>query len=261
MDILELESVTKSYPSRGGPTTPAVDRVSLSVRRGEFLSILGPSGCGKSTLLRIAAGLLPATSGIVRVAGRPVTSPPPEAVYVFQQYGRSLLPWRDVRDNVAFAVEHRRGMSRARARRLADAQLEAVGLAGLGDRRTWQLSGGMQQRVALARALAAEPAILLLDEPFSAVDALTRLDLHRLVLDLWVRRGLTVVLVTHDVEEAVALSDRVALLTHHPGRVERVFETGLPRPRDPVAVRETRPFLALRHALLERLLTRTPDAA
>ena len=252
--ILELESVEKSFPSRGGPPTLAMDRLSLSVREGEFLSILGPSGCGKSTLLQIAAGLMPPSSGVVRVAGRDVVGPPPEAVYVFQQYGRSLLPWRKVRDNVAFAVEHR--MARAKALEVADAQLDAVRLTGFGEHYPWQLSGGMQQRVALARALAAEPKILLLDEPFSAVDALTRLDLHRLMLEIWAKRNLTVVLVTHDVEEAVALSDRVALLTKRPSTIARVAETGLPRPRDAVEVRETPRFLELRHELLDALLTR-----
>ncbi|MBB5693512.1 ABC transporter ATP-binding protein [Muricoccus pecuniae] len=254
--ILELDAVGKSFPARGGPPTLAMDRVSLSVREGEFLSILGPSGCGKSTLLQIAAGLMEPSAGAVRVAGRAVKGPPPEAVYVFQQYGRSLLPWRSVRDNVAFAVEHRPGMSRSRARAVADAQLAAVALTGFGDHFPWQLSGGMQQRVALARALAAEPRILLMDEPFSAVDALTRLDLHRLMLELWEKRGLTVVLVTHDVEEAVALSDRVALLTKRPSTIARVVETGLPRPRDAVEVRETARFLELRHELLDALLTR-----
>ena len=261
MAILELDSVEKSFPGRGGPPTLAMDKLSLSVREGEFLSILGPSGCGKSTLLQIAAGLMMPSGGQVRVAGRAVSGPPPEAVYVFQQYGRSLLPWRNVRDNVAFAVEHRRGMSRARARAAADAQLGAVGLDGFGDHFPWQLSGGMQQRVALARALAAEPKILLMDEPFSAVDALTRLDLHRLMLDLWATRGLTVVLVTHDVEEAVALSDRVAVLTKRPSTIARVVETGLPRPRDAVEVRETPRFLQLRHELLDDLLTRGGHAA
>ncbi|MFH5923775.1 ABC transporter ATP-binding protein [Roseomonas xinghualingensis] len=261
MAILELEAVEKSFPARGGPPTLAMDKLSISVREGEFLSILGPSGCGKSTLLQIAAGLMEPSGGTVRVAGRPVNGPPPEAVYVFQQYGRSLLPWRSVRDNVAFAVEHRPGMSRAKSRAVADAQLEAVGLTGFGDHYPWQLSGGMQQRVALARALAAEPKILLMDEPFSAVDALTRLDLHRLMLELWEKRGLTVVLVTHDVEEAVALSDRVALLTKRPSTIARVVETGLPRPRDAVEVRETPRFLELRHELLEVLLTRGGHAA
>ena len=231
-----------------------MDAISLSVERGEFLAVLGPSGCGKSTLLQMAAGLLPVTSGTITLNNQTVTAPPPEAVYIFQQYTRSLLPWRNVRDNVAFAIEHRVG--RRRAREAADEPLAQVGLRGFGDHYPWQLSGGMQQRVAIARALAAEPALLLMDEPFSAVDALTRLDLHALILDIWSRRNLTAMLVTHDVEEAIYLADRIALLTARPARVAEVIETGLPRPRDPIATREHPRFLELRAALLARLLTR-----
>jgi NitT/TauT family transport system ATP-binding protein len=252
--LLELDAVSKEFPTRGGPPARVMDRVSLGVRVGEFMAVLGPSGCGKSTLLQMAAGLLPVTSGTVRVAGRPITAPPPEAVYVFQQYSRSLLPWRKVRDNVAFATEHRLG--RKRAREAAEAPLEQVGLAGFGDHYPWQLSGGMQQRVAIARALAAEPALLLMDEPFSAVDALTRLDLHALVLEICARRSLTVLLVTHDVEEAITLADRIALLTPRPTTVAEIIEVGIGRPRDPVATRELPRFLELRHALLGRLMTR-----
>jgi NitT/TauT family transport system ATP-binding protein len=231
-----------------------MDRVSFSVREGEFMAVLGPSGCGKSTLLQMAAGLLPPTAGEARIAGRRVDGPPPEAVYVFQQYTRSLLPWRTVRDNVAFAVEHRTG--RRRAREAAEAQLAQVGLAGFGDHFPWQLSGGMQQRVAIARALTAEPAMLLMDEPFSAVDALTRLDLQALILDIWTQRKLTVMLVTHDVEEAIYLADRIAVLTNRPTTLAEMVEVGLPRPRDPITTREAPRFLELRHHLLERLLTR-----
>jgi NitT/TauT family transport system ATP-binding protein len=254
MDFLELEAVTKEFPSRSGPPARVMDRVSFSVREGEFMAVLGPSGCGKSTLLQMAAGLLPPTSGEARIAGRKVTGPPPEAVYVFQQYTRSLLPWRTVRDNVAFAVEHRIG--RRRARDAAEAQLGQVGLAGFGDHFPWQLSGGMQQRVAIARALTAEPAMLLMDEPFSAVDALTRLDLQALILDIWTQRKLTVMLVTHDVEEAIYLADRIAMLTHRPTTLAEMVEVGLPRPRDPITTRELPRFLELRHNLLGKLLNR-----
>ena len=254
MDFLELEAVTKEFPSRSGPPARVMDGVSFAVRQGEFMAVLGPSGCGKSTLLQMAAGLLPVSSGTVRIAGRAITAPPPEAVYVFQQYTRSLLPWRNVRDNVAFAVEHRLG--RGRAREAAEAQLGQVGLAGFGDHFPWQLSGGMQQRVAIARALTAEPAMLLMDEPFSAVDALTRLDLQALILDIWTRRQLTVLLVTHDVEEAITLADRIIVLTQRPASVAQLLEVGIPRPRDPVTTRELPRFLELRHQLLNTLLSR-----
>ncbi len=252
MDFLSLDAIDKSF---GG--TAVMRGATLGVRQGEFMAVLGPSGCGKSTLLQIAAGLLPPSAGSVRIAGRAITQPPPEVVYVFQQYTRSLLPWRNVRDNVAFATEHRLGRRRARA--IAEDMLAQVGLAGCGDQFPWQLSGGMQQRVAIARALAAEPAMLLLDEPFSAVDALTRLDLHALFLDIWTRRKLTVLLVTHDVEEAIYLADRIALLTYRPSRIADIFEVDLPRPRDPIATRALPRFLELRRTLLETLLAR-PDA-
>ncbi|PZW44760.1 NitT/TauT family transport system ATP-binding protein [Humitalea rosea] len=254
MDFLELNAVTKDFPSRSGPPARVMDGVSLAVRQGEFMAVLGPSGCGKSTLLQMAAGLLPVSAGEVRIAGRRISAPPPEAVYVFQQYTRSLLPWRNVRDNVGFAVEHRLG--RRRARDVAEVQLGQVGLAGFGDHFPWQLSGGMQQRVAIARALAAEPAMLLMDEPFSAVDALTRLDLQALILDIWTRRQLTVLLVTHDVEEAITLADRIAVLTQRPASVAQLLEVGIARPRDPVTTRELPRFLQLRHQLLNTLLAR-----
>ena len=247
--MLELDNIGKSYGD-----ACIIDGVSFSLRVGEFLAVLGPSGCGKSTLLRMAAGLLAPSAGQVRIAGRAITAPPPEAVYVFQQYSRSLLPWRRVRDNVAFATEHRIG--RRRAREAAEPLLAQVGLSGFGDHYPWQLSGGMQQRVAIARALAAEPALLLMDEPFSAVDALTRLDLQNLVLDIQARRGLTILLVTHDVEEAIYLADRVALLSARPTRLTRIVETGLPRPRDAITTREDLRFLALRHDLLSSLMVR-----
>jgi len=247
--MLELDAVSKSYGQ-----AHIIDGVSLSVRPGEFMAVLGPSGCGKSTLLQMAAGLLPPSGGQVRIAGRAVTAPPPEAVYVFQQYSRSLLPWRRVRDNVAFATEHRIG--RRRAREAAEPILAQVGLAGFGDHYPWQLSGGMQQRVAIARAIAAEPALLLMDEPFSAVDALTRLDLQNLILDIQATRALTILLVTHDVEEAIYLADRVALLSARPTQLTRIVETHLPRPRDAIATREDPRFLALRHDLLASLMAR-----
>ncbi|MBR0654144.1 ABC transporter ATP-binding protein [Plastoroseomonas arctica] len=252
MSFLSLDAINKSFAG-----VPVMRDATLAVREGEFMAVLGPSGCGKSTLLQIAAGLLPPSAGTVRIAGRAITAPPPEAVYVFQQYTRSLLPWRSVRDNVAFATEHRLGKRRARA--IAEETLAQVGLSGFGDHFPWQLSGGMQQRVAIARALAAEPAILLLDEPFSAVDALTRLDLHALFLDIWSRRKLTVMLVTHDVEEAIYLADRIALLTYRPSSISEIFEVGLPRPRDPITTRALPQFLELRQTLLQKLLAR-PDA-
>ena len=253
---LQLENVSKSFGVGGAAETRAIDGITLDVEEGEFLAVVGPSGCGKSTLLQIAAALIAPSGGVVRLEGVIISAPPPSMVYLFQQYAKSLFAWRTVVDNVAFAVEHRKGMTRAAARAHSGRFLEMVGLADSADRYPWQLSGGMQQRVAIARALAAEPRVLLMDEPFSSVDALTRLELHALVLELRDKQRFTAVLVTHDVDEAVFLADRVVVLSARPSRVVRSMATGLPRPRDNIATREDPRFLALRHELLAMLLKR-----
>jgi NitT/TauT family transport system ATP-binding protein len=245
-ELLEVERVAKTFGAAGEPVV-ALRLVDLAVARGEFVSIVGPSGCGKSTLLQIIAGLIPASAGEVRLNGRAVLAPPEGVVYLFQQYSRSLFPWLTVAENVRFGLQDA-------ARDRCTGFLEMVGLADFSARYPWELSGGMQQRVSIARALAAEPSVLLLDEPFSSVDALTRLELHGLILDLWRKTGLTILLVTHDVEEAVYLSDRIALLTRRPAEVAEVFRNTVPRPRSPVESREDPRFLALRHELLTRLL-------
>jgi NitT/TauT family transport system ATP-binding protein len=252
-ELLEVRQIAKTF---GGPAEPvvAIRSIDLSVAKGEFVSIVGPSGCGKSTLLQIIAGLVPATSGEVRLEGRPVLAPPAGVVYLFQQYSRSLLPWLSVEKNVRFGFSHSRSGTEREAEERCVHYLDMVGLADFRKRYPWELSGGMQQRVAIARALAAEPRMLLLDEPFSSVDALTRLELHGLILELWGRTGLTILLVTHDVEEAVYLSDRIALLTRRPAEVAQLFANSLPRPRRPVESREDPRFLELRHELLTRLL-------
>ncbi len=252
---LELSAVTKTFGS-GPDATQAIGGADLSVIEGEFLAIVGPSGCGKSTLLQIAAGLAQPSSGQVVFQERPVLSPPEGIVYLFQQYGKSLFAWRTVLDNVAFAVEHRPGMGRDKARKHSMRYLEMVGLSEFAQKYPWQLSGGMQQRVTIARALAAEPRVLLMDEPFSSVDALTRLELHAIILELWSAHRFTAVLVTHDVDEAVFLSDRVAVLSARPSRIVEVIHTELPRPRDNLATRELPRFIQLRHDLLSTLLGR-----
>lgn len=250
---LALSGVGKTF-GQGSGQTEALGSIDLAVREGEFLAIVGPSGCGKSTLLQIAAGLTPATRGSVRFHGDAVTAPPPGIVYLFQQYGKSLFPWRTVLDNVAFATEHRPGMRRTEARNNSRRYLDMVGLADFADHYPAQLSGGMQQRVTIARALAAQPRVLLMDEPFSSVDALTRIELHTIVQDLWQQHGFTAVLVTHDVDEAVFLADRVAVLSTRPSHVVRVLETGLPRPRDRLDTPQMPRYLELRHELLAALL-------
>jgi NitT/TauT family transport system ATP-binding protein len=254
---LALTNVRKVYGEGTKEALVAFDSISLDIAPSEFMAIVGPSGCGKSTLLRIAAGLAPQSSGTVTLDGVPLDGPPPGVVYLFQQYGKSLFPWRTVLDNVMFPLEASSRSERGRLRDLAADYLRRVGLAGFEGKYPWQLSGGMQQRVAIARALAAEPRVLLLDEPFSAVDALTRMELQSLVLDLWRENRFTAVLVTHDVEEAVFLADRVAVLSHRPTTLSEVIEVNLPRPRDQITTREDDRFLSLRHHLMESLLRRT----
>jgi len=254
---LALSGVGKTFGSGAGQTE-ALGEIDLAVREGEFLAIVGPSGCGKSTLLRIVAGLTQASRGTVQFHGEEVTAPPPGIVYLFQQYGKSLFPWRTVIDNVAFALEHRPGMSRAKARASSRGYLDMVGLGDFAGHYPAQLSGGMQQRVTIARALAAQPRVLLMDEPFSSVDALTRLELHALVQELWRKHGFTVVIVTHDADEAVFLADRIAVLSTRPSRVVRVLETGLPRPRDRLETPQMPRYLELRHELLAMLLGQGP---
>jgi NitT/TauT family transport system ATP-binding protein len=252
---LSLKDVRKSY---GDPSdrdqTLALDGISFDVAAREFVVIVGPSGCGKSTLLRIAAGLTASSSGEVMMDGVAVTAPPARLVYLFQQYSKSLFAWRTVLQNVMFPLEAAPRAERSRQREKCLQYLRQVGLEGFEDKYPWQLSGGMQQRVAIARALAAEPDVLLLDEPFSAVDALTRMELQSLVLDLWQAKGFTAVLVTHDVEEAIFLADRVVVLSGRPSTVAQILPVPLPRPRNQLTTREDSRFLELRHHLMTSLL-------
>jgi NitT/TauT family transport system ATP-binding protein len=250
---LSVRQVGKTFDAAGDQVV-AIRSVDLSVAEGEFVSIVGPSGCGKSTLLQIIAGLIPASTGEVLLQNQAVAGPPAGVVYLFQQYSRSLFPWLTVERNVSFGFRHAQRLSSRDATERCVKHLDMVGLADFRERYPWELSGGMQQRVAIARALAAEPRVLLLDEPFSSVDALTRLELHELIMDLWSRTGLTILLVTHDVDEAVYLSDRIVLLTRRPAQLAAVFANTVPRPRSAVESREDRRFLDLRHELLTRLL-------
>lgn len=254
---LQLDGVRKSFGSETDSRGLAIGGVDLGVKEGEFLSVIGPSGCGKSTLLQIAAGLLAPTAGRVIVNGHVIAGPPEGTVYLFQQYTRSLFPWRTALDNVAFAVEHHAQMSREAARRHSKRYLDMVGLGDFDRHYPWQLSGGMQQRVVIARALAAQARVLLMDEPFSSVDALTRIELHNLILELWEKHRFTAMLVTHDVDEAVYLADHVAVLSARPSVVLHHIATELPRPRDTLATRELPRFLQLRHELLAMLLGRS----
>jgi NitT/TauT family transport system ATP-binding protein len=238
--VLEINGLTRDYGSH-----KAIEDVSLQVADGELVSIVGPSGCGKSTLIRCIAGLLTPTAGRVMLNGTLVTSVPDRLGVVFQDYSRSLYPWLTVVDNVALPLR-RRQRRRGDRRKAALAALESVGLGGFEGRYPWQLSGGMQQRVAIARALAYDPVLLLMDEPFGSVDAQTREDLEDLVLRVRAERNITILLVTHDIDESVYVGDRVLVLTRGPGRVSADIPVNLPAPRDQIATRETREFAHLR---------------
>ena len=242
--MLEITGLTRSY-GQGPAARLAVDDVTLSVANGEIVSIVGPSGCGKSTLLRCVAGLLSPGAGQVVLNGAPVAGVPEGLAVVFQDYSRSLYPWLSVRDNVALPL--RRGTrSRSERRSRALAALESVGLPDVAGRYPWQLSGGMQQRVAIARALACDPVLLLMDEPFGSVDAQTREDLEDLVLRVRDESGITILLVTHDIDESVYTGDRVVVLTPGPGRVRAEVRVSLPSPRDQIGTRELPEFARLR---------------
>jgi NitT/TauT family transport system ATP-binding protein len=233
--------------------TVALNGVDLAITKGSFVSIVGPSGCGKSTLLQIIAGLIDPTSGAVFLDDHQVEGPPPGALYVFQQYTRSLFPWKTVERNVAFGLENRETLSRTEVAARTREIIGLVKLTGFERHYPWQLSGGMQQRVAIARALACRPEVLLMDEPFSAVDALTRAGLQELLRGLWRELGLTVVFVTHDVDEGVYLSTRVVALTRAPGTVAADLTIDLPHPRDQIATRALPQYLDYRAQLLAQL--------
>ncbi|MDB5422139.1 MAG: transporter [Brevundimonas sp.] len=247
-----VEAVGKTFKA-GRQDTHALRDVSLTVRSGEFVSLVGRSGSGKSTLLRLIAGLLSPSTGQVVVDGRTVDGPPASARYVFQDYGESLFPWLSARDNVAFGARSA-GDDRKTALHTADHYLELVGLQAASARYPWELSGGMQQRLAIARALASRPQLLLMDEPFGAVDALSRARLQDLILSLWAELDLTVILVTHDIDEAVYLSDRVVVLEAAGQGLETDTPIELSRPRDHLASREDPRFSRRRRELLEKVL-------
>jgi NitT/TauT family transport system ATP-binding protein len=229
----------------GGPDAPtAIGDVSFEVRAGELVCIVGPSGCGKSTLLRAVAGLLSPTSGEVVLHGKPVQGVSEDLAVVFQDYSRSLYPWLTVAGNVGFPLRTRLG--RAERRERVTEALAMVGLTGQGEKRPWQLSGGMQQRVSIARALAYRPALMLMDEPFASLDAQTRADLEDLLLRVRAEHRTTILLVTHDIDESVYLSDRVLVLSKSPATVLRTLDVGLPAQRDQVTTRGSEEFVRLR---------------
>ena len=224
--------------------------ISFDVKAGEIISIVGPSGCGKTTLLKAFAGLIRPTGGTIRFQGKVVQGVPDRLAIVFQEYGRSLLPWTTVNGNIELPLRYQSIPSDERRRRVAES-LQAVDLSGFGERYPWQLSGGMQQRVAIARALAYQPKLLLMDEPFASVDAQTRADLEDLVATLRDRFGITMVLVTHDIDESVYLSDRVIVLSRSPSTVLAQVDIELPRPRDQIKTKAMQQFVEKRSEIAQ----------
>ncbi len=227
---LRVENVSVRFATAQGPEVVALDKVSLAVEDSQFSAIVGPSGCGKSTLLRMAAGLQEETEGRIELDGARIRGPSADRGMVFQSY--TLFPWLTVARNIEFGPMLR-GVPRAERGRIAAGLVERVGLAGFEDAWPEQLSGGMRQRAALARALANDPKILLMDEPFGALDSLTRRLMQELLLDVWERDRKTVLFVTHDIDEAIFLADIVHVMSARPGRIERSLPIGIPRPRRP----------------------------
>jgi NitT/TauT family transport system ATP-binding protein len=243
MSFISLRQISRSFGS-----FTALRDVSLEINASEFISIIGPSGCGKSTLLQIIGGLLPPSGGEVRVKGKVIAAPPREIIYLFQQYNRSLFPWRTVRRNVALGLETL-GLSRRDIDEKCAEYIKLVGLAGFENYLPHQLSGGMQQRVAVARALACGPNVILMDEPFGSVDAQTRAGLQDLLLRLWQEYRITILFVTHDIDEAIYVAQKVLVLSAAPGRIRTSMPTDLGYPRHQIRTREISRYLEHRRHL------------
>jgi NitT/TauT family transport system ATP-binding protein len=249
--LLEIRSLRKIYDAHGRQVEALAD-ISFTVEAGQFVCVVGPSGCGKTTLLRCLGGLLPPTSGELRVGGNPVTGPPDELAVVFQEYGRSLFPWMRVHENVELPLRAK-GLPHDQRKALVGQALKEVGLADAATAWPWQLSGGMQQRVAIARALAYQPRVLLMDEPFAAVDAQTRADLEDLVRSVWRHFGVTLLFVTHDIDESVYLGQRVIVLSSSPTVVVEDLTIDLPAERDQLSTRSDPRFVELRSHIYSRI--------
>jgi NitT/TauT family transport system ATP-binding protein len=256
--MLEIDQLGKTY-GEGEGATHAIQEISFEVGEKEFVCVVGPSGGGKTTLLKCMSGLLAPTRGEIRLHDRKVVDPPPEMALVFQEYSRSLLPWLTVRGNIMLPLRHK-DLQKGERTRLVEDSVEAVGLSRFIDRYPWELSGGMQQRVAIARALAYQPEILLMDEPFASVDAQTRSDLEDLILQVRERYDMTILFVTHDIDESVYLADRIVVLSTAPSTVREILDVNLPHPRDQIETKELPDFAHLR-AHVFRLIKRQPDSA
>ncbi|WP_409494947.1 ABC transporter ATP-binding protein [Amycolatopsis sp. cmx-11-12] len=256
--MLEVSGLNHRYGA-GEKAHVAVNDLSFTVEAGQLASIVGPSGCGKSTLLRCIAGLIKPTSGRVSLHGDDVFGVPEDLAVVFQDYSRSLFPWLSVAKNVEFPLRWR-NLSRSERRTRAQEALESVGLSGVGSKFPWQLSGGMQQRVSIARALASRPALLLMDEPFASVDAQTRFELEDLTRRVQRENGSTVLVVTHDIDESVYLSDRVLVLSKSPAKIVADLPVGLPAERNQITTRESAEFVTLRGEVARLLQGGAPEA-
>lgn len=249
--LLTVEGLRKVYESSTG-SVEAIGDVTFEMKRGELICIVGPSGCGKTTLLKCISGLLKPTSGRVELDGKAVTAPPPNMALVFQEYGRSLYPWLTVRGNIELPLKHRK-LPKAEVQRIVDDALVAVGLDHADTKYPWQLSGGMQQRVAIARAVAYQPEVLIMDEPFAAVDAQTRADLEDLVRTLHLERGMSILFVTHDIDESVYLGERVVVLSKSPTFVQEDLVIDLAPERDQITTRSLPRFTELRTHVYEQI--------
>ena len=243
--LLRAEQLRKTY-TKGEREVPACENISFSVNKGEFVCIVGPSGCGKTTLLKCVCHLLKPTAGKVFVNDKEIHSPPKEMILIFQDYSRSLFPWRTVLKNVLFVLE-KKDLSKKERMGIAKSALASVYLTGFENHYPWELSGGMQQRVAIARAIAFNPDILLMDEPFASVDAQTRSDLEDTILEIWSRYSQTILLVTHDIEEAIYLADRVLVLSQRPSEIREEIQIDLERPRNQLTTKEDKRFIEYRH--------------
>ena len=254
---LTVRGLVKDFTGRRGATVRAIDHVDLDVGIGEFVCLIGASGCGKSTLLNIVGGLESATDGVVAVDGETVVGPGPDRGMVFQAY--SLYPWKTVADNIAFGLELA-GMARGERRERVEELLGIMELTAFADHLPKQLSGGMRQRVAIARALAPQPDLLLLDEPFGALDAITKRSMQEFIRTVWLRTGVTILMVTHDVPEAIYLSQRISVMTPRPGRIATTIEVPFGAVRGPTVKRDPR-FLDLVDEIEDLLQTRPEDSA
>ena len=258
--IIELKNLAKVFSVNGRALT-VFDNLTTRIEKGSFLSIVGPSGCGKSTLLKLISGLDAPSRGTVMFNGRPVAGPAKGMIYVFQQYTKSIFPWRTVMQNVEFGLNAAKKRNRNATREKCLEYIRLVGLDGYEHYHPYQLSGGMQQRVCIARALICEPDVLLMDEPFSAVDAMTRAILQELILKIWETIPVTILFVTHDVDEAVLLSSRVMSLSRAPATIREDLPIDLPYPRDQIETRDDERFTAFRQRLFSSIFLQEKDGA